>query len=86
VHDQHRPIRARRDVGGNAVGDPVAEQAVAVRADDDQACLVLVRGVDDRLPGGRALDRQRPSPEPCRLGQRGAVLGGLLRGEPDIVG
>jgi hypothetical protein len=86
VHDQHRPRRARSHVGGHAVGQPGAELAVAVGADDDQACLVLIRCRHDRLPGGRALDRNRHRAESCRLGQRCAVLGGLLGGVPDVVG
>jgi hypothetical protein len=59
---------------------------VAVGADDDQACLLLVRRFDDRLPGGRALDRQRRRPESGRLGQRRALPCGLLGGVPDVVG
>jgi hypothetical protein len=59
---------------------------VAVRADDDQARLVLVRCLNDCLPGGRALDRERRRPEAGRLRQLGAVLGGLLGGVPDVVG
>jgi hypothetical protein len=85
VHDQHRPIRTRGDVGDHAVGYPAAELAVTVRADDDQARLLLVGRVDDRLPGGRSLEGQWGRPEPGRLGQRGAVLGGLLGSLPDVV-
>jgi hypothetical protein len=64
----------------------VAEQAMAVRADDDEACLVLVCCLNDCLPGGRALDRERRRTEAGRLRQLGAVLGCLLGGVPDVVG
>ncbi|HXW88469.1 MAG TPA: hypothetical protein VEJ42_09415 [Streptosporangiaceae bacterium] len=86
VHDQDRPPRAGGDVGGDAVRYPAAELAVAVGADHDQAGLVLVGSVHDRPPGGRSLDRQRRCPEPGRLGQRGAVLGGLLGGLCHVAG
>jgi hypothetical protein len=59
---------------------------VAVGADDDEACLVLIRRVHDRLPGGRALDRQRHRAESGRIGERRAVLSGLLGCLPDVVG
>jgi hypothetical protein len=86
VHDEHRPIRARRHVGGHAVDYAAAELAVAVRADDDQAGLVLIGRVHDCLPGWCSLDCHGRGPEPGRLGQGGTVLGGLLGGVPDIVG
>jgi hypothetical protein len=58
---------------------------VAVGADDDHACLAVISGVHHRFPGGRALDRQGRGPEAGGLGQRRAVLGGLLGSVPDVV-
>jgi hypothetical protein len=86
VHDQHGPVRARGDVGDDAVRKPGTEPAVAVGSDDDQAGLVLVGRLHDRLPGGRPLDRERRRPEARRLGQRRAVLGSLLGGLSYVVG
>jgi hypothetical protein len=59
---------------------------VAVGTDDDQARLPLIRRLHNRLPGRRALDRQRHRAEASRLGQRCAVLSGQLGGVPDVVG
>jgi hypothetical protein len=45
---------------------------------------VIFGGVDDRLAGGRSLDRQRLRPESSRLGQRRPVRRRLLGGLSDI--
>jgi hypothetical protein len=57
MHDKDWTVRASGDVSGDAAGNPAAQPSMAVRTDNDQACLVLVRRVQDRLPCGRALNR-----------------------------
>lgn len=86
VHDQHRPPRVGGHLRGDAAGYPAAEPAPPVGAEDDEACLVIVGGMDDRLLGGRSLDRQGLGPESGRIGERGPVRGGLLGGLLDVAG
>jgi hypothetical protein len=57
MHDEDGTVRASGNISGDAAGNPAAETGVAVRAEDDEACLVLVRRVQDRFPCGRALNR-----------------------------
>ena len=78
VHDHDRPLRAGGDLGGDAPGHQAAEPGPAVGAEDDEAGVVILGGLGDRLGGGRSLDRQGLRRESGLLGQRGAVRGGLL--------
>jgi hypothetical protein len=49
-----------------------------VRAEHDEANVVIVGRLDDPTPGRRSLDRHASGSEACRLGQRGSLRGGLL--------
>ena len=86
MHDHDRPLRAGGDLCGDASRDPAAEPGLAVGAEDDEAGVVIVGGVGDRLGGGRPLRRQRLRRESGLLGQRGSARGGLLGGLPDRAG
>jgi hypothetical protein len=85
MHDEDGTVRASGNVSGNAAGHPAAKPGVAVRAENNEACLVLVGRVQDRLPRGGALNRQRLGPEPGGVGERDPCGGGLLSRVPDIV-
>ena len=85
MHDEDGTVRASGNVSGNASGNPAAKPGMAVRAENNEACLVRVRRVQDRLPRGGALNRQRLGPESGRVGERDPGGGGLLSRVPDIV-
>ena len=67
MDNQDRPLRPVDHVRGDAPGHQTAESGVAMGSDDDEACVVLIGGVNDGLPGGSSLDRQAVSPEAGRL-------------------
>jgi hypothetical protein len=68
MHDKDGAFRAGRNVGRNAARDPAAEPGTAMRTQDDQARIVLLSDIQDRLPGGRALNRQRIRPKASGVG------------------
>jgi hypothetical protein len=55
-------------------------------SDHNEACIVLISGVDDGLPGGGSLDRQRICAESGRISQLDAARSRLLGGFADIIG
>jgi hypothetical protein len=64
---------------GNVAVEVPHEASMAVGAEDDEADLVLLGGLDDPLPSRGGLDGRSLRPEaglPCK---RRSVLGGLLR-------
>jgi hypothetical protein len=65
----------------------VAQQpAAAVRAEHDQARVVLDGGLHDALPGWCRFDGDAPRPEPGVVRKRRPVVGGPLSGSPDLGG
>ena len=48
-----------------------------MRSDDDEARVTVARGVHDRLPDGRSLDRPGLRPESFRTCQRSPACGGV---------
>src|SRR6185312_16913167 len=85
AHDKHGPWRTGRDGPGNA-SRYEAECGTAAGTEDDEACLVIVGRIYDRLPDRCSLDCAGLCPESCRLGQRGSVRGGLLSSLLHLVG
>jgi hypothetical protein len=75
----------REDITGHAAGYQVAEPGPAMRAQHDEARVLVLRGVDDGLPGRSSLDRQPLCPEPGGVGQCCSTGGGLLGGLPHFV-
>ena len=80
MHDQDRPLRAGGDVCGDASGHPAAEPGPAVGAEDDEAGVVIVGDVGDRLAGGQAAAVPPGAQFPARgqdLGPAAAVDGAV---------
>ena len=56
-----------------------------MRAEHDEARVLLLGGLDDGFPGRSSLDRQCACPESGRVGEFGSAGGGLLGDLPDFV-
>jgi hypothetical protein len=73
------------DGAGHVEGQAAAQPGTAMGAEDDEACVLILGSIHDRLPGGRSRDRHALSAESRRLGQRGPVRGGSFSGLADLV-
>ena len=80
VHDEDGALRVATTAAATLPLQVSREPAPAVRAEHDQARVVLLGGLDDALPGRRGLDGHALRAEPGLLGQRGSVRSGLFRG------